>query len=299
MRVSGRGKFEEAENALMWLRGWSTPENVKLEFQTLKEAHSIKAKQTYYFDSSSNRLKDKIKPYLQRSFCLPLASVCYVFVIRSFLGSDVVQIFAEVIFEESDTPYAKYMTVGLYSVDILGTMAYMVIVNFFGKRRLMFISLVGSGFTYLTVATSMILIREKYWTGGIYLWIPAISILLSVFITTSGVDSIVMMLNGELFPSKFRDVGAGIGMFVNTASQALVNKAFVYMVEYITLPGVFIFFAFDALVGLVTFYFIIPETEGKTLVEIEEHYAGIKKLESHENTKKKASENKKGQSTPT
>lgn len=44
------------------------------------------------------------------------------------------------------------------------------------------------------------------------------------------------------------------------------------------LSGTFLFYAGVNLFGLITLYFLLPETEGRTLQEIEEHYAGIQNL---------------------
>lgn len=50
------------------------------------------------------------------------------------------------------------------------------------------------------------------------------------------------------------------------------------MVESLTLPGTFLCSACINLGGVIVLYFIMPETEGRTLKEIEEHYAGIQNL---------------------
>lgn len=270
------GQFQKAQSSLAWLRGWTTAEDVKSELEILKKACSAKIDPTSSTDSKWSSVKNRIKRYFQRSFCLPLASMSYIFILRAFMGTDTIQTFAEVIFDIIGTPFAKYMTIGVYFVEILGATLYIFLVSLLGKRSLLFITLLGTAFTYLIIAISMILINEKYWTTDGYNLIPAISILLSLFIAVSGVDTIVIMLSGEVFPNKFRDFGTGIGMFVNTASMSVMNKIFLYMVQYITMPGVFLFFAVNSVIGLVTFYFIVPETEEKTLMEIEEHYAKTK-----------------------
>jgi hypothetical protein len=45
-----------------------------------------------------------------------------------------------------------------------------------------------------------------------------------------------------------------------------------------TLPGTFWFYAVVSLVGCVVFYFFLPETEGRTLHEIQEHFEGSRNL---------------------
>ena len=50
------------------------------------------------------------------------------------------------------------------------------------------------------------------------------------------------------------------------------------MKEGMDLSGTFLFYACINLAGIIILYFILPETEGRTLKEIEEHFAGIQNL---------------------
>lgn len=50
------------------------------------------------------------------------------------------------------------------------------------------------------------------------------------------------------------------------------------MMNGISLSGTFVFYALINLAGLCFLYMMLPETEGRTLREIEEHYAGIQNL---------------------
>lgn len=46
------------------------------------------------------------------------------------------------------------------------------------------------------------------------------------------------------------------------------------MLNTLTMPGTFWFYSVVALVGALVLYFVLPETEGRTLMEIERHFAG-------------------------
>lgn len=59
---------------------------------------------------------------------------------------------------------------------------------------------------------------------------------------------------------------------------SIANKIFLYMVNGMSLSGTFFFYALVNFVGLCLLYAILPETEGRTLREIEEHYAGVQNL---------------------
>lgn len=46
------------------------------------------------------------------------------------------------------------------------------------------------------------------------------------------------------------------------------------MLATLTLPGTFFFYAGVAFIGTIILYFVLPETEGRSLTEIEEHFSG-------------------------
>lgn len=62
--------------------------------------------------------------------------------------------------------------------------------------------------------------------------------------------------------------------------NSIANKVYLYMVNGMSLPGTFLFYTLINFAGGALLYFILPETEGRSLKEIEEHYAGIQSLKT-------------------
>lgn len=50
------------------------------------------------------------------------------------------------------------------------------------------------------------------------------------------------------------------------------------MLATMTLPGTFWFYSSISLLGCLILYFVLPETEGRTLMDIEEHFSGGRSL---------------------
>lgn len=73
-------------------------------------------------------------------------------------------------------------------------------------------------------------------------------------------------------------MAAGIVSSFGYLCTFIVNKVFLYMVGGISLAGTFWFYSAAGLIGALVIYFTLPETEGRTLREIEEHFAGIQSL---------------------
>lgn len=227
---------------------------------------------------SKKYLQNTIMPYLTKSFYLPLATIIYMFLAHSCTGSNILQSYCIVIFEMIDEPIDKYVAAMLFdALRGFGIFFCIFVVPYSGKRKLLFFSLISAGFSYSIIAITLLLKEKEFVISNMYLCIPVIMFFVTAFLTSMG-DKVVFMLNGELFPTKFRNVGVGIGLLAFSIFISAANKVYLFMVDSITLQGTFLFFALTCFISFFSFYFILPETEGRSLKEIEEHYAGIKKL---------------------
>lgn len=109
-------------------------------------------------------------------------------------------------------------------------------------------------------------------------WIPLILLVTAALFAHIGIRIIPWMLIGEVFPSNVRGGASGLASAVGYLFGFLSNKLFLGMVATMTLPGTFWFYSGVALLGAVVLYFILPETEGRSLPEIEAHFAGNRSL---------------------
>ena len=76
----------------------------------------------------------------------------------------------------------------------------------------------------------------------------------------------------EIFPLKFRGLGMSIGAFTLWSATTIVNYSFLKIVDALTLAGTFWAFAIMGIISGVWGYFFIPETKGKSLEYIEDHW---------------------------
>lgn len=109
-------------------------------------------------------------------------------------------------------------------------------------------------------------------------WVPLILLITGALFAHIGIRIIPWMLIGEVFPANVRGGASGLASAVGYLFAFLSNKLFLGMVATMTLPGTFWFYSGVALLGAVILYFTLPETEGRTLPEIEAHFAGIRSL---------------------
>lgn len=113
-----------------------------------------------------------------------------------------------------------------------------------------------------------------------FIWLPLTLLLLSAMFAHMGIKLIPWMLIGEVFPASIRSGASGISGGTGYVFGFLSNKLFLHMLATLTLPGTFWFYSAVALVGAVVLFFVLPETEGRSLIEIEEHFSGGKPWKS-------------------
>ncbi|XP_050453617.1 facilitated trehalose transporter Tret1-like [Cataglyphis hispanica] len=273
--LAAKGRFAESERALCWLRGWTSPSNpqVQNEFQTICETVQKPA------DSTDSDKKEIWRSYTKRTFYMPFILVSAAFFISSFGGSATLQTFAVLIFAKLKAPIDKYTaTVFLGVAQLVGTIICVMVIHFLGKRKLSFISVSGSGLCFFFTAVYGYLSDSDYLDGVRYTWLPTTLMIGAAFISNFGIRLLPWVLIGEVYPVKVRSSATGASGMVGYILSSIANKTFLYMMNGISLSGTFIFNALINLAGLCFLYMMLPETEGRTLREIEEHYAGVQDL---------------------
>ncbi|XP_001601078.1 facilitated trehalose transporter Tret1 [Nasonia vitripennis] len=278
-----KNRFDDAERALCWLRGWTTASDVREEYQTVFHTPATsRPVNEIIIDRKSSRsqfLKKVIKPYLRKAVLLPFCTVSYTFFVSCFNGSTPLLIFAIPLFEKFNSPINEYtatMIMGL--LKVIASLLLILLIRYTGKRKLIFLSLAGTGASLLIVAIYSYARDHCEIDVKDYTWIPTAMILISVFASTLGIKGIPWIISGEVFPTDVRSVANGLVSSTCNVYSAIASKVFLYMIRDMTMAGTFLFFAMVNVMGLIVLYFILPETEGRTLKEIEDHYAGVCKF---------------------
>ncbi|XP_065853851.1 inositol transporter 4-like [Euphorbia lathyris] len=84
-----------------------------------------------------------------------------------------------------------------------------------------------------------------------------------------GMGTAPWIVNSEIYPLRYRGIGGGIAAVANWTSNLIVSLTFLSMVEAFTIAGAFIFFAMVSFVALIFIYFLVPETKGLQMEDIE------------------------------
>lgn len=286
-------RLEEARRSLAWLRGWTSIEHIENEFQELHKQIKTKSE-----ENKSSRL-ETIKLLAKKNFIWPYLLASFVFLSSSFNGMQPLQTYAVKIFECVKAPINKYSaTVLIGMVQLIGCVMCMSLIHRIGKRAITLISVIGAAVCFFITATYLYEEDIKYFPENSHVnktsdtrddsdWIPLTFLVLSSFFSYLGLRILPWILIGEVYPNEVRGIGAGISSATAYIFSFISNKIFFKLVSALTLPGVFWFYSGFGMFSSIILYFVLPETEGKTLYEIIEHFSGTKKLRNSVRNKMK------------
>jgi MFS family permease len=111
-------------------------------------------------------------------------------------------------------------------------------------------------------------------TNGI---MAALCIALFIAFYSVGPGVCVWLALSELMPTRIRSAGMGIALLINQGVATVIAAVFLPMVGNFGFFAMFLFWAACTVVYFITAAFFLPETKGKTLEEIEEHFEGNKR----------------------
>lgn len=140
----------------------------------------------------------------------------------------------------------------------------MVLIPKIGKRKLSIVSMMGCA-----AADIMISIYGFFLTNLNLPWIPVSFYVILNYIHSLGAAQVPWMLVSEVFPLRGRAIASGLVAALAYVQAFIFIKTFFTLHNLLTLPGIFALYGLFSVVGTLLLYIYLPETEGKTLEEIE------------------------------
>ncbi len=107
-------------------------------------------------------------------------------------------------------------------------------------------------------------------------WLVAITLYMFVVFFAIGPGVCVWLALSELMPTRIRSNGMSFALLINQAFSTTIAAIFLPTVGKYGYGIMFFGFAACTVIYFVTAAFFLPETKGKTLEEIEEHFEGAK-----------------------
>lgn len=157
-------------------------------------------------------------------------------------------------------------TVGIGIVFVLATAITLLIVDKFKRRSLFMSGSIGMGSCLLLVGLIYPFAKTNHaWAT----WAVFFFICVYVIFYAYSWAAVTWIVVGELFPSNIRGIATGIASTVNWFGNIVVALFFPVLLDTVGLSVIFFCFALICIVGFLFAKYILYETKGKSLEEIE------------------------------
>ena len=254
--LAGKGRVDEARVALRRMR----PGDVEAELSELQQ------------DTLKNKGGTPWSAFLNRAARRPLIIGVSLAVFQQVTGINTVIYYAPSIFQSagmSSTSVSILATAGVGLVNVIMTVVAMNLLDRAGRRALLLWGL-GGMIAMLVVLALAFTIGTK---GAVaFITVAAVAVYVGFF--AIGLGPVFWLLISEIFPLAVRGRGMSIATVANWGSNFVVTLVFPGVVAALGTAAAFAIFAVLSVGAFIYTYFQVPETNGKSLEEIEAQLDG-------------------------
>ncbi|OWM89202.1 hypothetical protein CDL15_Pgr010488 [Punica granatum] len=199
-------------------------------------------------------------------------------------GVDTVVLYSPRIFAKAGLKSSEKQLLATVAVGFSKTVCVLVSIFYldrFGRRPLLLASVGGMVLSLFTLATALLVVDNN--PEGDVTWaliVCIVTVLTFVGTFEMGLGPIAWVYSSEIFPLRLRAQGAAIGVAVNRLMSGLNSMTFISLYEAISISGAFYLYASIAFASWVFFFVMLPETQGRTLEDMDVLFGGYHKWRS-------------------
>lgn len=295
MWLLSKDRADDALKSLQWLRGWVSPKAVEQEFQEMKRYSLNSAKCAACAKTNASTCQHppltewmKLKELTRKRNLRPFVLVMLFFVFGQLSGLTGMRPYLVQIFQAYGVPLdANWATVSTGLLGLIANIVCMVSIKFVGKRRLALTSMAVTALSCISLAIYAFNTFPPGWTSfDIHSetshvtnmgYIPMVLFFMLAFFTSVGVLPVPWILLSEVFPFRNRSLACGITAALHYVMSFVTTKTYFNLESAFSLPGVILFYGVMGAIGLLFVYFFLPETEKRTLEDIELYFSDNKR----------------------
>lgn len=247
-----------------WLLSQSRDEEAREVLKLIDPDMDVEEKIVEFHNHSKE--SDKTENIFMKKYRFPLMLAFFIAAFNQFSGINAFLYYAPRIFEEAGLgeSTALLSSIGIGFTNLVFTLLGVFLIDRLGRRTLMYIGSIGYIISLGLVATAFFL----GWTG------MAVPVFLFLFIAAHaiGQGAVIWVFISEIFPNHLRASGQSFGSSTHWILAAVIPSLIPFLFGHSMIgPGVvFLTFAVMMVFQLLFVAFIMPETKGKTLEELED-----------------------------
>lgn len=218
--------------------------------------------------SGTTGWREILQPWLRPALIITVG----IFFFQQFSGVNTIVYYSPIIFKMAGITSNSASILPAIIIGIVNVAACFISVLYLdkvGRRRLYLIGISGM-IPSLVLAGVCFFFRDRLGSSLIYLSVG--SIVCFIFFINISLSPLGWLLISEIYPTGARSVGMSIGSLSHWGFNAIIAFTFLRMVNGLGLAATFWVYAAVCVLGLVWGYFYIPETRGRSLEEIEDHW---------------------------
>ncbi|XP_018573242.1 facilitated trehalose transporter Tret1-like [Anoplophora glabripennis] len=255
-------KITEAEEALMLLRS-SDQKEVQNELEHIQTCINEEEKGNFIDIFRKTELRKAL-------------IICIVLIIaQEISGFCAITFYLQPIFDAAGTGLPSDISAIVIGFSMLVSSFFApFLIERAGRKKLTIYSCFGM-FLSLTILGAFFYIQDSsnLSTDSIF-WLPIFSLMLYIFSFNFGIGSVPWTLCSELFPSSFKQFSSTTVSIVCWITSFMVTKFFNSMNYGMGIAGTFWFFGGTCLLATIFSILWVPETKGKSFIEIQNMLRG-------------------------
>ncbi len=160
---------------------------------------------------------------------------------------------------------ALHSALGVAVIYLVLTVAGKLLVDHVGRRKLTLWMMPGAIISLLLLGTVFILDSH----GGTHGWLVVTCLFAFMVFNSGGIQVIGWLVGAEVYPMGIREKATSLHAAVLWGSNLLLTATALSLVNVLGIGGAMWFYALLNLLGFLFIYFVVPETKGRSLEEIE------------------------------
>ncbi|CAI0438087.1 unnamed protein product [Linum tenue] len=187
-------------------------------------------------------------------------------------GIDAVVLYSPRIFEKAGITSKDKKLLATIAVGFTKTVFILVatfLLDRIGRRPLLLSSVGGMVASLITLGWSLEVINHQAQAQNWAVSLCITMVLAYVGFFSIGMGPITWVYSSEIFPLRLRAQGTSMGVAVNRVVSGVISTTFISLYKGLTISGAFFLFAGIATVAFVFFFLCYPETQGRTLEDME------------------------------
>lgn len=253
--LAEHGQSDLARQVLARIRGGK---NIDSEWREIQE--------TLAEGEERGRFSDLFSPSVRAALTIGIGLAIF----QQVTGINTVIYYAPIIVQSAGISTASgaiLATAGIGLVNVIMTIVAMWLIDHAGRRPLLLIGILG-----MIVSLGVLGFVFRMPAGGALAWLAVVTLMVYVASFAISLGPIFWLLIAEIYPLRVRGVAEGTAAGVNWTFNFLVSITFLTLVEILGPSLTFWVYALLAIGSWLFSYYLVPETKGRTLEEIEHSF---------------------------